>query len=159
MAKLPNSRMPLEAFNARTLKNWNLKRIKFDVRLNLNIDRLVANTKLTVAQRIKIAGQLLRDGVVVNLSRPVRKYRSKRTGKMVVDPKSRSVRGEFPRADTTRLLKDIYHLFRSEELASYVGTRLLYGKILETRMDRSFLRRTLNELRGKLLMIVRGSKL
>ncbi len=159
MATLPNSGTPLSVFNARTLRNWNVKRIQFDVRLNLQIDKLVANTKLTVAQRIKIAGQILRDFVVINLSRPVRKYRSKRTGRTVVDPKSRSVRGEFPRADTTRLLKDIYHLFRSEELASYVGTRLLYGKILETKRDRSFLRRSLNELRSKLLTIVRGGHL
>lgn len=113
--------------------------------------------KVGMTARLRIAGQLLRDMVVVNISRPVRKYRSKRTGRIVVDRFSRSRPGEYPKADTTRLMKDIYYEMRGKENVR-VGTTLDYGLILETRMKRSFLRRTLNENRSALGMIlVRGT--
>jgi hypothetical protein len=146
----------LAAFNARTLANWTQKRLKFSVRLQLNIQRALNNSRLTLAQRVRLAGQFLRDAVVVNLSRPVRKYTGPISGRIQVDPKSRSEPGEFPRADTTRLMKDIFHKHYPEECLSRVGTTLKYGLILETRMDRSFLRRTLREKRRELFALIRG---
>lgn len=152
---LPRSNMPLGLFNAVTLGNWLNKKIAFDVRVNLTIDKVMASTQLTVAQRIKIAGQVLADAVKVFLSRPVRKYKGPRSKRIQVDPKSRSKPGEYPRADTTRLLKSVYHKHLPHQIASRVGTNLLYAKILETSMDRSFLRRGLREMRQKMLLIVR----
>ena len=61
-----------------------------------------------------------------------------------MDPGSRSKPGEFPKADTTRLMKDIFWRMESKTSA-IVGTTLDYGLFLETRMDRSFLRRTYRE--------------
>ncbi len=146
----------LGAFNARTLRNWSAKRLKFRIRLNLNIQTVLSKTKLTVAQRVRVAGQFLRDAVVVNLSRPVRKYTGPRSGRVQVDPESRSKEGEFPRADSTRLIKNVFHKHYPDIATSRVGTNLLYGIVLETGLDRSFLRRTLREQRQKLLILIRG---
>jgi hypothetical protein len=100
--------------------------------------------RLTMTQRLKLAGQITRDQIVRNISRPVRKYKGPRSGRIQVDPASRSKPGEFPKADTTRLRKDIFWELRGKETV-IVGTTLDYGAILETRMDRSFLRRTVRE--------------
>jgi hypothetical protein len=97
--------------------------------------------------RVRTAAMLLRDRVVVNISKPVRKLSSERTGRTIVDPASRSKSGQFPRADTTRLMKDVFWQEEmSKEPMAIVGTTLNYGLILETRMNRSFLRRTLLEV-------------
>jgi hypothetical protein len=146
------------------------RRLRFDLRMNLHIDKAINDLHLTVAQRVKLAGQLLRDAVAVNLSRPVVKRRKtlgreivdpatglkKRVTRTVVDPHSRSKPGEFPRADTTRLMKSIFHRHDAQTLTSRVGTPLDYGVVLELRMDRSFLRRTLNELRGRIILLIQG---
>lgn len=158
MAKLPTSKMPLGQFNALTLKNWAAKRLKFRIRTNLAIDRVVKNTKLTVAQRVKIAGKILRNAVVVNLSRPVRKYKGPRSKRVQVDPKSRSKPGEFPRAETEQLMKTIYDKHFPERAVSRVGTPLGYGIRLELLMNRSFLRRTLREMRREILLIIRRGR-
>jgi len=102
---------------------------------------------MTMRARIRLSAQVVRDKCVINLSVPVRKYRSPRTGRTVVDPTSRSNRGEFPRADTTRLMKDVYYEVTDRDgMRAIIGTTLDYGLILETVMDRSFLRRTLDEM-------------
>jgi hypothetical protein len=97
-------------------------------------------------RRVKLAARLLRDKTAVNISLPVVKDEN---GKVIV----RSKPGEMPRAETTRLMKDIFE----ERLgpAWYrVGTTLDYGVILETMLDRSFLRRTLQELRSRIRRIL-----
>jgi len=144
-------------WSSTTFNKWWQRRIDFNVRMEMFTDKIVQKTTLTAAQRIKIAGQVLRDAVVVNLSRPVRKYKSKITKRITVDPESRSKPGEFPRADTTRLKNDIYARHYPEQAMSRIGTTLLYGLVLETRLDRSFLRRTLNEQRARILLIVQGN--
>lgn len=117
--------------------------------------RVVQNVNIGMGARVRLAAQLLRDATVVNLSRPVikevvrnTKDRKTRSRTRVV-PSSRSKPGEFPRADTTRLMKDIFFLVARgpHENRAIVGTNLDYGLILETRKNRSFLRRTLFEMR------------
>jgi hypothetical protein len=115
-------------------------------------DRVIADTKLTVSQKLDIAAELLRNAVVRNISRPVFKYRKKMTrgprkGQTVtvVDPASRSKPGEYPKAETTRLMTDIFR-DRAGELRRRIGTTLDYGLLLELEMDRSFLRKTLNQM-------------
>lgn len=94
--------------------------------------------------RVKLAALMLRDATVKNISRPVRKVKGPKSNRIQVDPMSRSKPGEFPKADTTRLIKDIF--WRSTApMEAIVGTTLDYGLLLEVRMDRSFLRRTFNE--------------
>lgn len=126
---------------------------RFNTRLEWFGEKVKAGLKLTMRQRISLAVQLLRDKVVINISRPVTKAKGK-SGRIVVT--DRSKRGEFPKADTTRLLKDIFSDVesRGNEIVGRVGTTLDYGLILETMMDRSFLVRTMNELRGPLTSIL-----
>ena len=101
------------------------------------------HVNLHLTSRVKIAAEFLRGRVVRNISRPVFKFKNK-AGRTVVDPASRSKPGEFPKADTTRLMKDIFWKMEHKHSA-IIGTTLDYGLILETRMNRSFLRRSLNE--------------
>lgn len=119
---------------------------RFAVRLIWLGQQFQQGFSMTMRARIRLAAQLIRDKTVINISTPVRKYRSPRTGRTVVDPTSRSRRGEFPHADTTRLMKDVYYEVATSGMRAIVGTTLDYGLLLETIMDRSFLRRTLVEM-------------
>lgn len=128
---------------------------RFTARILWFGDQVNRGIKLSMRQRIQLAVQLLRDKVVINLSKPVHKYVGP-SGRTRVDPNSRSKRGEFPRADTTRLMKDIFSRVdeRGSEIVGSVATTLDYGLILETKRDRSFLVRTLNEISGPLTRIL-----
>ncbi len=119
-------------------------------------NQVAQNIRVGMAARLRVAAQLLRDRVVINLSKPVEKTRGQRSGRTRVVPGSRSRPGEFPRADTTRLMKDIF--YEVDGMTARVGTTLDYGLILETQMDRSFLQRTMNELRPVLeRLLIQGS--
>jgi hypothetical protein len=156
----------LGEYEAETLTKWTGTRLRIETRIQSFIDKKLKQVNLTMAQRIKVATQFLRDAVAVNLSRPVRKIKKSsvvvdpQTGskttktRTVVDPASRSKRGEFPRADTTRLMKDIFTSISPDGLEGKVGTTLLYGLVLETKLDRSFLRRTMNERRSQIISIL-----
>jgi hypothetical protein len=101
---------------------------------------------LTLGQRVVLATEYLKNKVIRNLSVPVGRGRGGRVTE-------RSQPGEFPRADTTLLMKTIFTDYAgspsegadTEWVEGYVGTPLDYGLILETEMDRSFLQRTLYE--------------
>lgn len=121
---------------------------RFAVRLIWLGQQFEQGFNMTIQARLRLAAQLVRDKTVINLGVPVRKYRSPRTGRTVVDPASRSDEGEFPRADTTRLMKDIYYEMDTRGMRAIVGTTLDYGLLLETVMNRPFLVRTLNEMQG-----------
>lgn len=133
------------------------RQARIDARFKWFDQRVASNIKIGMTARLRLAAQLLRDQVVVNISRPVYKYRSRRTGRIVVDPASRSKPGEYPKADTTRLMKDIFYEMRSDATA-IVGTTLDYGLVLETRMNRSFLRRTFRQLLPSLRTVLTAGK-
>lgn len=106
---------------------------------------------LTVKQRVAIATDLVRSKVVKNLSIPV-----VRRGNVVI---IRSKPGEYPRADTVQLMRTIFGIKKEtspQVFDGFIGTNLDYGLFLETRMNRSFLRRTLNEERSKVMRILTG---
>lgn len=109
------------------------------------VNKFMKRMNLSMNQRMRIAVQYLQTRVVENISRPVTKTVSKRTGRIVVS--NRSKPGEFPKADTTNLLKSIFHHIesRGNEVVGFVGTPLDYGLFLELYMNRSFLVRTLKE--------------
>jgi hypothetical protein len=115
------------------------------VRLEWFGDKVLGTLHLNMHQRVALATEHLRSTVVRNISVPVRRFLGPRGGKRV----ERSVAGEFPRADTTQLMKTIFTVVQDEgtTVAGYVGTPLSYGLILEVteRLDRSFLQRSLNE--------------
>ena len=131
--------------------------VRFNARLQWYGERVAGNINVGMQARIKAATNLLRDKVVINISIPVVKEKSRRTRKIVVTERSQP--GEFPRADTTRLMKDIYAEMRTDEstgtiVTGRVGTTLDYGLWLETRMQRSFLRRTFQEMAPDLALIL-----
>jgi len=117
-----------------------------------------ANDKvsLTMKKRTQLASALVYDVVVRNISVAVKKETGPR-GRVIVT--QRSTEGEFPRADTTRLLKDIFWDVKNEgrgNWVGYVGTTLDYGLILELKMNRSFLKRTLDENRSLVNALLTG---
>ena len=121
-------------------------------------EKVLAAMEKEFKVRLRVASFALSEQTKRNLSKPVLKYQGPKSKRVRVLPESRSKPGEFPRADTTRLRKDIFHEVISPEKA-VVGTTLDYGLILETRMDRSFLRRTLNENHSNIRRILVGKKM
>lgn len=136
------------------------------------IEQAVANTKLTVRQRMEIATEYLRTKVVKNISVPVIKtvvsvgkqprneqghFQARRR---ITRVSGRSKPGEFPRADTTLLMKSIIGTVEEDNggFVGYVGTPVSYGVILEMKMDRSFLVRTLHEEKENLRKIFLGGQ-
>lgn len=149
----------LAQFEAGTLAKWNARGLRVDVKVKLFIKETLKKKSRTISQRVRIASEFFKDKVKVNLSRPVRKFTSRVTKRVAVDPNSRSKPGEFPRADTTRLMKDIFLVFDNSnpnQPSGKIGTTLAYGLRLEVAMNRSFLRRTLNEMRSQILLILQG---
>lgn len=112
--------------------------------------RMLKVMELEFSKRLRVASQLVKDQVKRNLSKPVLKYESPKTERIVVLRESRSKPGEFPRQETSTLMRDIFSELVAPDAAglrkAVVGTTLGYGLRLETKMRRSFLRRTLNEM-------------
>ncbi len=111
--------------------------------------------ELTLRQRMGLVVQLLESKVVTNIGRPVTKSKGPRGGTVVTN---RSKRGEFPKLDTSQLQKTIFKDVRKvgKGIEGYVGTPLDYGLILEVKLDRSFLVRSLNSEKGKIKRILTG---
>lgn len=146
--KIPN---PLKAakMDAKILKNHtravearDRRILRWGARVEYLGQRWQKNFKMTVKARLMLVGQLLRDRIVINIAIPVTKYRNNRGTISVTD---RSKPGEYPRADTTRLMKDVFWKLMDNEREVRVGTTLDYGFILETQANRSFLLRTFRE--------------
>jgi len=118
-------------------------------------EQVKRDIRIGIKARVGWAAQTLRDKVVVNINDPVRRFTGPRSGRVQVDKESRSKPGQFPKADTTRLRTDI---FWQRELgarpSAIVGTTLSYGLRLEVHMNRSFLRRTMNDFLPKIKQIL-----
>lgn len=114
----------------------------------------------TLHQRVRLATSFLQNQVVKNISKPVVKdIVTRPDGSQATIVTERSKKGEYPRADTTQLMKTLIADVRrvSKNITDgFIGTPLDYGLILELRLDRSFLRRTLNEQRRKVTQILTG---
>jgi len=119
------------------------------------IEEVSSKIELTVRQRVSLASEFVRNEVVKNISRPV----TKSLVNGVVRVSNRSKPGEFPKADTTNLMKSIFQTTFSPSPGVYdgvIGTPVDYGVTLELQMNRSFLRRTLNENRQRLVKLLSG---
>jgi hypothetical protein len=125
------------------------------VRIEWFIKQTSDKIRLTLRQRVRLATALLKNKVVLNISIPVTKHKGPRGGTIVTN---RSKPGEFPRADTVQLMRTIMSGTGGDRKSSwgFVGTPLDYGLLLETKMNRSFLVRTLNEERGNIVRILTG---
>ncbi len=124
-----------------------------NVRFEWFIKEVSNKIELTLRQRMGLVVQLLESKVVTNIGRPVTKSKGPRGGTVITN---RSKPGEFPKLETSRLQKDIFKDVRKvgKGTEGYVGTTLLYGLILETSLNRSFLVKTFNQERGKIKQIL-----
>lgn len=123
------------------------------------IEKVTNHISLNIRQRVVAVTEYLREKVVRNISVPVVKQ-------IVVTPTGtrtrvteRSKPGEFPRADTTLLRKTIFSDIKEPAPGicdGFVGTPLEYGVVLELQKDRSFLVRTLEEERPKIVQMLTG---
>ena len=123
------------------------RRAEASVRWKWRIDQVLNTVDLSMKKRVKLATAFLHDRVVRNINISVVRGTGPRGGKIFI----RSKPGEFPRAETTQLKKTLFSETRKASngtWSGYIGTPLDYGLILETRMKRSFLVRTLNQERG-----------
>ena len=121
------------------------------------IDQFNRRTDVTLKQRMHVAVAFLQDAIVRNISVPVMKVVSPRTGRTVVTERSRP--GEFPRTDTTTLRKSIFWDVVDHgggRITGHVGTPVWYALPLELEMDRRFLTRTMEENHSNLVRILTG---
>lgn len=125
------------------------------VRIEWFINEVSNKITMTMERRVWMATEFLKSKVVQNISRPVTKGTGSRGGRVIT---GRSVAGEFPKAETTQLMKTLMSgvIVRGGIIDGFVGTPLDYGVILELRMRRSFLVRTLNEQRGQITRLLTG---
>jgi hypothetical protein len=128
------------------------------VRIEWFIKETCNKIALPMRKRVAVATEYLKSKVIQNISKAVVKGSTK-TGKMTVMVRSKP--GEFPRADTTQLMKTIFSQVVETAPGTYdgyVGTPLDYGLILETTesLKRSFLQRTLNEEQMRIRGILTG---
>ena len=123
-------------------------------RIEWFIDEVSSKIALTMRQRVRLATDFVMYKVVQNISTAVVKGKGPKGGKVTI----RSKPGEFPRADTTQLMKTIFTVYenRKNQSFGYVGTPLDYGLTLELKMNRKFLSRTLNEERTRVMRILTG---
>jgi len=131
---------------------------RFDIRVEWLGDQFARGFRATLEARVRLAAQLIRDKAVINVSTPVHKYKGPQGG-IVVDEDSRSEPGEYPHAETTLLMTTIFYQRQARtrgRISFIVGTPLDYGLILETVMDRSFLKRTMDEMQPALRRILVG---
>ena len=113
--------------------------------------------------RTEVATEYLKNKVIKNISKPVTKtvVKRKRGKGTYTKVTNRSKPGQYPKADTTQLMKSIFSTLRDfrddvrGEWVGQVGTPLEYGLVLELLMDRSFLHRTLREEEKRLSQILR----
>jgi len=126
------------------------------VRIEWFIENVTDKVKLSLKQRVSLATSMLLDRMIRNVSVPVTKVPGTKTGRIIVTERSKP--GEFPRADTTQLMKTLFKevVVDQDGAAGYVGTPLDYGLFLEIKMNRSFMVRTLNEERGMITRILTG---
>lgn len=151
-AKFPKTPRAIEAGRARRVAAIDKRNVRIQWFLK-EVNDVVA---MTMRQRVSMATSYLKDRVVRNISRPVLKGKGPRGGRVVTD---RSKAGEYPKVETSTLMKGIFSTVmqvRPGVFDGYVGTPHSYGLILETKMNRSFLVRSLNEELPVLKRILSG---
>jgi hypothetical protein len=119
------------------------------------IEEVSDKVEMTLLQRTKLAAEFLKNKIVLNISKPVGRGVGS-SGRVVVTERSKS--GEFPRAETTLLMRTIFrdHSVGNGWAEGYVGTPIDYGLKLELQMNRSFFVRTLTEELGTVRRILTG---
>ena len=139
-----------------------LRRVRGAINRDIQIQWFIRETSdtifLTLRQRMLIVTELLHSRVVQNISRRVTITTGPRGGRVV---SNRSKPGEYPKAETTQLMRTIMSQVvvpRKDVVVGMVGTPLDYGAILERwpKLDRRYLVRTLNENLQPIMRILSG---
>lgn len=128
------------------------------------IDEVSNTVRMSLRARVRLATELVKNRIIRNISRPVTKtivaQPSGKRWRTAVVVSNRSKPGEFPKADTTQLLKTVFSAYTEDAdggiYTGHVGTPIDYGVILELEMDRAFLTRTLRESYSDVLRILTG---
>ena len=115
------------------------------------INQVCDKVSKTLSKRMKVATELVRSKTVVNISIAVGRGPD---GGVI----QRSKPGEFPRAETTQLMRTLFtgHESTKSRVIGYVGTPLDYGIKLELELNRKFLSRTLFEQLDNITRILTG---
>lgn len=147
---------PIEAARGRRIT----RAVANKARLDILVDNINKEIQLPLEKRAMIAVEYLKTTIIRNISKSVGRE-TDAAGYVIVT--ERSLPGEFPRAETTQLLKTIFSEFgevRPGVYEGFVGTPLNYGLILETslKLDRRFLSRTLEEEYDTIVEIIVGRK-
>jgi hypothetical protein len=169
VAKKPSDGLSREERRIRSIEAARQRRVDraatIDIQTQWFIKEVCGTVSLSLKKRVRIATELVKNKIIRNISRPVTKTvkthleNGKPVQRTVVS--DRSKKGEFPKADTTQLMKTIFSAYEEPgegNFAGFVGTPLDYGVMLETlpQLDRSFLVRTLNEERDNVMAILSG---
>lgn len=155
----------VEAARARRVEAAAKRETRFQWFLNEVSDKVATSLR----NRVRLATEHVRNQVVINISRPVTKtvrvysVRNPETGRVKRQQRTivsnRSKPGEFPKADTTQLMKTIFGDVREDgtgRIDGFVGSPLDYALFLELKMDRRFLTRTLAQERDTITRILTG---
>lgn len=142
------------AARARRLANAGKNKEKLDI----FVKDIQTKINLPIEQRVKVATEYLRSTVAKNISKSVGRGVDGNGHSVVIE---RSKKGEYPRADTTQLLKTLFGEVIEDPpgtFTGYVGTPLDYGFILETSLtlDRRFLLRAFLEELVPIMAILTG---
>jgi len=124
------------------------------------IREVVDSIALTMRARVKIATELIHSRVVINISKPVGRNAK---GRVI----QRSKPGEYPRAETTQLMKSVeswVQVPRRRVAEGIIQAKVIapggadYAAILEKwkKLDRNYLIRTLNENRALVIKVLTG---
>ena len=126
-----------------------------DVRIDWYIENVSNKIKMTLKQRMGIALEHLLSKTKKNISQPVTVGTGPRGGRVVTD---RSVPGEFPKLEYGMLQKTLFTDIQEDKnnINGYLGSPLPYSIPLEMDLNRSFLRRTLNEEQSRITRILTG---
>ncbi len=123
-------------------------------RIVWKIEEVKKKVRFSLGQRVRLATGLVFQSTLLNISKSVGRGKitvpgtgrgtgkRKRTKTIVTE---RSKPGEFPRADTTILMTSLFMGVVKEKTRTwgYIATPQDYGLILEIKLNRSFLVRTL----------------
>lgn len=125
--------------------------IRRSTRTEWFIDKVLGSVNLEAKQRVEIATEYVKSKILLNISRPVTK------GNGVVT--NRSISGEYPKADTTQLMKTLFSGTiepKKGVVEGYIATPLEYGVILELSesLNRRWMSRTLDEERNRVANIL-----
>jgi len=126
-----------------------------EVEIQSFVEEVSKRVNMTLRQRVTTVAAFLQGQVVKGISVPVTKEVVGRRTRVT----ERSKPGEYPRADTTQLMKSIFWDVTEDVpgvILGHVGTPVWYSLPLELMMERQFMTRALEENYGNVVRMLTG---